>query len=129
MGERTALRLIYQTGLRIREACRLEVRDLREQKGRVHVRQGKGGKDRFVPIATPMLEDLRRFWRRHRHPRWLFPGLQCNWKAGKESPAVLARKAATPMSESAVQNAFRLALAASGLKKPATPHTLRKVSS
>jgi integrase/recombinase XerD len=122
---RTVLRLIYHTGLRVREACRLEVRDLKEQKGRVHVRQGKGGKDRYVPIAAPMRADLRRFWRRHEHPRWLFPGLKCDWKAGKEESAQRARKATAPMSESAVQNACRLALAASGLKKAATPHTLR----
>jgi site-specific recombinase XerD len=122
---RTILRLIYHTGLRIREACRLEVRDLRAQKGRIHVREGKGGKDRYVLIAPPMLADLRRFWRRHQHPQWIFPGLQSQWKAGKEAPAARARKATTPMSESAVQNAFRLALAASGLKKAATPHTLR----
>lgn len=122
---RTILRLIYHTGLRIREACRVELRDLSTQKGRLLVREGKGGKDRFVPIAPCMLADLRRFWRRHRHPRWLFPGLSCNWKTLKEGPASRAHKATTPMSESAVQNAFRLALAASGLKKPATPHTLR----
>jgi integrase/recombinase XerD len=122
---RTILRLIYHTGLRIREACRLEIKDLRAQPQKLHVRDGKGGKDRYVPIAPAMVADLRRFWRRHQHPRWLFPGLKCNWKSGKEAPAARAKQATTPMSESAVQNAFRLALAASGLKKEATPHTLR----
>ncbi len=117
--------MIYQTGLRIREACRLELSDLSAQRGRIRVREGKGGKDRYVPLAPPMLEDLRRFWRRHQHRRWLFPGLQCPWKSLKEAPAARASKAAAPMSESAVQNAFRLALAESGLKKAATPHTLR----
>jgi site-specific recombinase XerD len=121
----TVLRLIYHGGLRIREACRLEVGHIDAVRGRLQVRQGKGGKDREVPIAPEMLADLRRFWRRHRHPRWLFPGLQCAWKAGKEEFAARARRATGPMSESAVQNAFRLALAQSGLKKAATPHTLR----
>jgi site-specific recombinase XerD len=122
---RTILRLIYHCGLRIREACRLEVGHIDAARGRLHLRQAKGGKDREVPIAPEMLADLRRFWRRHRHPRWLFPGIQCAWKSLKEEPAARAAKATGPMSESAVQNAFRLALAQSGLKKAATPHTLR----
>ncbi|MDQ3620909.1 MAG: tyrosine-type recombinase/integrase, partial [Verrucomicrobiota bacterium] len=72
-----------------------------------------------------MTEDLRRFWKRHRHPRWLFPGMQCDWKVNKEPLIERARKARGPMSESAVQNAFRLALAGSAINKRATPHTLR----
>lgn len=43
----------------------------------------------------------------------------------KEPPHLRARQAKTPMSESSVQGAFRLALAQSGIGKPATPHTLR----
>lgn len=122
---RTLLGLIYHTGLRIREACRLEVGHLRAHPGRVLVRQGKGGKERLVPIAPEMIEDLRRFWRRHQNPRWLFPALGCGHRGGKEPAIMAARLAAKPLSESAVQNAFRLALAQSGIKKAATPHTLR----
>jgi integrase/recombinase XerD len=122
---RTLLRLIYHTGLRIREACRLAPADLRAHPGRVLVRQGKGGKDRLVPIAPEMLEDLRRFWRRHENRRWLFPALGCAHRGGKQPVMEAACRAAKPMSESAVQNAFRLALAQSGVKKAATPHTLR----
>lgn len=122
---RTILRLIAHTGLRIREACRLQVRDIDRTSGRLHVREGKGGKDRYVPIAPAMIADLARFWRRHRHPQWLFPGLRCDWKKGKEPAQERARQAKSPMSESSVQGAFRLALAQSGIGKPATPHTLR----
>jgi integrase/recombinase XerD len=122
---RTVLRLIYHCGLRIREACRLELTDIDAEGGRLQVRNAKGGKDRYVPIAVEMIADLRRFWRRHRHPRWLFPGMQVDWKAHKTPPTQRALKAAGPMSESTVQNAFRLALASSGIKTKATPHTLR----
>lgn len=122
---RTVLRLIYHTGLRIREACRIEVTHIDASAGRLHVRNGKGGKDRYVPLAPEMIQDLRRFWRRHRHPRWLFPGLQCGWKALKEPLAARARRAKNPMNESGVQAAFKLALAESGIQKVATPHTLR----
>ncbi|MHA3774501.1 tyrosine-type recombinase/integrase [Verrucomicrobiota bacterium sgz303538] len=122
---RTVLRLIYHTGLRIREACRIELTHIDARAGRLHVRNGKGGKDRVVPIAPEMIKDLRRFWRRHRHPRWLFPGVQCSWKAFKEPLSKRASKAKNPMNESGVQAAFKLALAASGITKEATPHTLR----
>jgi site-specific recombinase XerD len=122
---RTVLRLIYHTGLRIREACRLEVTDIKRGERRLHIRNAKGGKSRYVPIATEMLADLRRFWCRHRHPRFLFPGMQVDWKALKEPLVKRALRAKGPMSESSVQNAFRLALAASGIKTKATPHTLR----
>jgi integrase/recombinase XerD len=103
----------------------LKVRDIDRAAGRIHVREGKGGKDRYVPIAPAMLAELGRFWRRHRHPRWLFPGLRCDWKLMKEPAHLRARQAKTPMSASSVQGAFRLALAQSGIGKPATPHTLR----
>jgi integrase len=122
---RTVLRLIYHGGLRIREACRIELCDIDAAAGRLHLRNAKGGKDRYVPIAPPMIADLRRFWCRHRHPKYLFPGMQVDWKAHKQPLAERALRATGPMSESAVQNAFRLALAASGLKTKATPHTLR----
>lgn len=121
---RTVLRLIYACGLRIQEAVRLEVRDIDRAGGRIHLRNTKGGKARYVPIAPEMLADLERFWKRHRHPRFLFPGLRSGWRAGKLPVVELARAAKTPMSASAVQGAFRLALAASGIKKEATPHTL-----
>lgn len=122
---RTVLRLIYHTGLRIREACRVEVTHIDARAGRLLVKNGKGGKDRYVPIAPEMIKDLRRFWSRHRHPRWLFPGVQCGWKAHKEPLHRRAKKAKNPMNESGVQAAFKLALAASGIAKEATPHTLR----
>ena len=122
---RTILRLIYQTGLRIREACRLEVIDIKANAGRLHVRNAKGGKDRYVPIAPEMVVELRRFWCRHRHPRFLFPGMQLDWRAHKQPLNERALRAKGPMNESTVQNAFRLALAASGIQTKATPHTLR----
>lgn len=122
---RTVLRLIYHTGLRIREACRIEVTHIDAHARRLLVKNGKGGKDRYVPIAPEMVKDLRRFWSRHRHPRWLFPGVQCSWKMFKEPLSKRASKAESPMNESGVQAAFKLALAASGIAKEATPHTLR----
>ena len=124
---RTALGLIYHTGLRVGEAVRIELRDLRDthtEHPRLHVRCGKGGKDRFVPLAPAMVQELRDWWSTHRHPTWLFPGPTNGWRE-RAQPADAAQRAATHLSVSAVQNTFRLARAASGLPAEATVHTLR----
>jgi integrase len=128
---RTALTLIYHTGLRVGEAVRIQLRDLRDThtpQPRLHVRCGKGGKDRFVPLAPAMVAQLRAWWLTHRHPQWLFPGPTSGWRE-RAQPADAAQHATTHLSVSAVQNTFRLARAACGLPVEATVHTLRKVSS
>lgn len=124
---RAVLALIYHTGLRVGEAVRIELRDLRETHTphpRLHVRCGKGGKDRFVPLAPAMVAQLRAWWQTHRHPQWLFPGPTSGWRE-RAQPADAAQQATTHLSVSAVQNTFRLARATSGLPVEATVHTLR----
>ena len=124
---RTALTLIYHTGLRVGEAVRIELRDLREtqtEHPRLHVRCGKGGKDRYVPLAPAMVGELRDWWKAHRHPQFLFPGPSSGWRE-RAQPADAAQHATTHLSVSAVQNTFRLARATAGLPAEATVHTLR----
>jgi integrase len=122
------LELIYHCGLRVGEAVRVEVRDLHEsrsQQPRLHVRCGKGGGDRFVPMSPGMVERLRQWWRQHQHPTWLFPGPGTGWRERGLTATAAAAKATTHLSVSAVQNTFRLARAQSGINAAATPHTLR----
>lgn len=122
------LRLIYHCGLRVGEAVGLEVRDLHDTRTdhpRLHIRNGKGGKDRYVPLSAGMVEELRAWWRIHRHPRWLFPSPGRGWKDRSQTLSAQMHAASTHLSESAVQMAFRLARAQSGINSAATCHTLR----
>ena len=127
------LTLIYLCGLRLSEALHVEVRDIHRKEGRLHVREGKGGKDRMVPLPEAALEVLGQWYRHHRHPRLLFPAMGHSWKSTLRADAVEQarvqraqwQRAEHPVSTSALQNVWRLALAASGVAKPATIHTLR----
>jgi integrase/recombinase XerD len=124
---RIALTLIYHTGLRVGEAVRIEVRDLKDthtDHPRLHVRCGKGGKDRYVPLAPAMVTELRAWWQGHRHRQFLFPGPTSGWRE-RVQPAEAVQRAQRHLSVSAVQNTFRLARAATGLPAEATVHTLR----
>ncbi len=56
-------------GLRLGEGLRLEVGDIDGARYRIHIRNGKGGKDRYVPLPKVTLDILRRFWMTHRHPK------------------------------------------------------------
>jgi integrase/recombinase XerD len=125
---RACLRLIYHAGLRVGEAVRLQVRDLHDTHSphpRLHIRNGKGGKDRYVPLSPGMVDELRVWWQVHRHPQWLFPSPGRGWKDRKLTLSQQMQQAGTHLSESAVQMAFRLARAQSGINVAATVHTLR----
>jgi integrase len=63
----------YSTGLRLSETLALQVGDIDSKRKWVHVRRGKGHKDRFVPLPDLTCQALRALWRKHRNPCWLFP--------------------------------------------------------
>lgn len=119
---RAIFTLIYACGLRVGEAVRIEVRDIQAAQRRIHVREAKGGKDRFVPLPASLLAMLREFWKSHRHARLLFPGVSCAWR---ERSTQGPRRTDAPMSESSIQHCMRLAAAQAGLPPGVTPHTLR----
>ncbi len=104
-----ALRMIYSCGLRLSEGIQLEVGDIDSQRMQVRVRNGKGGKDRYVPLAQRTLDHLRAYWTLS-HPRpLLFP----------------ARNGQDPLSATTVQKTFKAALRQSGIEKNASVHSLR----
>lgn len=114
---RVCLTTIYACGLRLLEGVCLQVKDIDSQRKMLHICQAKGGKDRYVPLPEACLAMLRRHWRMHRNPVWLFPSVRAGWLDPENSSG--------PMHETGVQKAFRAALRESGMHKQATVHTLR----
>ena len=114
---RVCLSTIYACGLRRGEGVSLQVSDIDSKRMVLHVRQGKGAKDRYVPLPKSTLEMLRYHWTTHRHPVWLFPAKP---RDGKPWTAATA-----PLSPSSVQKVMRAAVQESGIQKHATVHTLR----
>jgi integrase/recombinase XerD len=69
---RVILMILYGTGLRREELCRLKVTDVDSQRMVIHVRQGKGGRDRDVPLSPRLLEMLRAYWKWRKPKLYLF---------------------------------------------------------
>jgi len=114
---RVCLSTIYACGLRLQEGLRLAVPDIDSARMMIHVRHGKGNKDRYVPLPQRTLELLRDYWSTHRNSVLIFPA--------EGRGHIDLSKATEPMSKSSVQDAFRAALKQSGINKRASVHTLR----
>jgi site-specific recombinase XerD len=99
----------YSMGLRLGETLSLQVGDIDAERKQVHIRRGKGHKDRFVPLPDLTCHALRSLWRNHRNPVWLFP----NGTGSMES----IQKATTPMGRGGAQAAMKAALKDCGIKK------------
>jgi site-specific recombinase XerD len=97
------LETTYACGLRLGEVLNLQASAIDSSRMVVHVRQGKGAKDRLVPLALHLLEDLRDYWRCHRPAGCLFDG-RCR---------------------GSVQRMVKRTLRRAGIVKPASMHTLR----
>ena len=111
---RAILVTLYATGVRRAELAKLKLADIDSQRMVVHVRGGKGRKDRDVMLSPNLLEELRLHYRRlSRKPaEWLFPGGR--WHT-----------ADYPISDKVVWHACREAAQRAGIRKPLHPHTLR----
>jgi site-specific recombinase XerD len=107
---RVILMAAYGAGMRIGEACSLATIDIDSERMVIHIRDGKRGHDRYVMLSPVLLAGLRSYWRMFRPEGLaLFPG----------------DKSGTCISAEAVRDALRQALAATGIKKRVTPHSLR----
>jgi integrase/recombinase XerD len=100
---------LYSLGLRLGEGLRLQVGDIDAARGRVHIRDAKGNRDRFVPLAQATHQLLRRFWQVHRNPVLLFPNRHGGLKG--------APSATTPLDRGGVQTTLHRVIETCGLKK------------
>jgi site-specific recombinase XerD len=108
---------VYSLGLRRQEGLDLKVGDIDSQRMMVHVRRGKGAKDRYVPLPAKTLAVLREYWATHRNPVWLFPVYPRNPKR--------AAAATRPMGRGGVEAALRQVVQQLKLRKSVHLHTLR----
>jgi site-specific recombinase XerD len=102
--------LMYAMGLRITEARTLRAEHIDSGLGVLHVRQGKGRRDRDLPLHPKLLDKLREYWRIARPPRrgYLFPGDEGH-----------------PISPEACNRALKRAARKAGIRKRVSAHTLR----
>jgi integrase/recombinase XerD len=110
---RTIIMMLYSTGLRRAELCRLKVSDVDSKRMMVRVEQGKGGIDREVPLSQTLLRALREYYRWMKPGTYLFPGTVNGWRADK------------PVTEKMAWQAVHEARIRAGITKHVTPHTLR----
>ncbi len=112
----TYLLCVYSMGLRLSEALNLTIADIDSARHKVHVRCGKGRKDRFVFLPDRTLDLLRTYWASHRNPKWLFP-------QGKTNQ--LRRSASAPMDRGGLQKSVKVIVKSCGIHKRVTIHTFR----
>jgi integrase/recombinase XerD len=111
---RTILMTLYGTGARRAELANLRIADVDSERMVIHIRGGKGRKDRDIMLGPNLLEELRQHYRRLRRKpvEWLFPGGR--WHT-----------ADSPMDDKVIWYACRVAAQRAGIDKPMHPHTLR----
>jgi site-specific recombinase XerD len=109
LKHRILLMLAYSAGLRAQELCNLKLGDIDYERMSIHIRQGKGRKDRMVPLAEYMAEGLRRYIAAEKPTVWLFNGKDKN----------------TNYSSRGISSVMREALKKTSITKEASIHTLR----
>jgi len=110
---RTLLMTLYSTAMRRAELCRLKVQDVDSKRMMIRIDQGKGNRDRDVPLSPKLLETLRVYWRWMQPSTFLFPG------------TVKGVRADVPITPNVVGLACRQAAQAAGIPKRISPHCLR----
>jgi integrase/recombinase XerD len=110
---RTMLMVLYSTGIRSAELLQLQVADIDSRRMLIHIRQGKGGRDRFVPLSPTLLATLRVYYRWMRPLTWLFPGMVHNWRADK------------PITKRVLWDAVVTAAKRAGFRRRVSPHLIR----
>lgn len=109
LKHRVILMTAYSGGLRVSEVAHLKISDIDSSRMVIRVDQGKGKKDRYTLLSEVLLKELRCYYRLWRPTTWLFPGKDRD----------------KPIDVGSIQRVFKRAKEKAGIRKPATPHTLR----
>jgi site-specific recombinase XerD len=109
LKHKAILYLVYSAGLRVGEVVRLKINDIDSQRMLIHIRQGKGRKDRYTVLSEITLNILRNYVKMEKPEDWLFPG----------------GKAGSFLTERAVQKVFHKACLKANISKNVTVHSLR----
>lgn len=112
LKHRLILSLLYDYGLRRFELLNLQVADLDFDRKTIHIRQGKGRKDRYVPLGYLLIKGLQTYLLTEKPSRWMFTG---NDRSGKT----------VPFSKGGLQWVIKKTREDSGINKQITAHTLR----
>jgi len=101
--------LTYSGGLRVSEVVKLKVQDIDAKRNMIHIKGAKGRKDRYTILSKDALEELKRYWRKYKPDKWLFPGA----------------KPDTHIATRTVEAILKAAVKEIKLKKKVSVHTLR----
>lgn len=112
LKHRLALALLYGCGLRNFELCKLRITDIDLDRKMLHIKQGKGRKDRYVPLCDLLVRGIKTYLRTEKPVEYLFNGKN---SSGEH----------VPITARGVQWAAREARRASGIQKQVTAHCLR----
>lgn len=110
---RAMVMTLYATGVRRAELCSLKVADIDSERMVLHIHEGKGGRDRDVPLSPKLLATLREYWRWMKPKTYLFPGMENNWRAD------------VPVTTKVAWIAVTEAAKAAGITRRVSPHMLR----
>ena len=106
---RLLLAAIYSAGLRVSEAVRLKVNDVDRSRMTLRIEQGKGRKDRVVPLSRRLLKQIETYWQAHPPRQWLFPN----------------RQGTRGVDVTVAQKVFMMAKLRTGISKRGGIHSLR----
>jgi integrase/recombinase XerD len=109
LRSRVILMLAYSAGLRLSEIMKLKVSDIDSKRMMIHIRLGKGHKDRYTLLSPYLLTELRNYWKKYRPAEYFFPSPRAN----------------RPASIGLAQHVYRIAKLKAGIKKGRGIHTLR----
>jgi len=113
--DRAFLMTVYAAGLRLSEATALKVTDLDRPRMQLRVRQGKGAKERVLPLSPRLLHELQIYWKAQRAHR---PGCDSPW-------LFLGTQPDQPIHKATGQNIYYRAVRQSGLRRKGGIHVLR----